>query len=90
MRNIKVIEFVKGLYENAISKHVHDTIIASYETRLAELRAQNNELWQKLMAKDLPEYVTFKDDATLDGTPTEYDFTKDEDLAGEVIDETNS
>ncbi len=62
-------------------------VVKGQQDRINELTAQNSELFEKLMARDLPEYQTFKDQDEVNPYGA-YDPTQDDGLAGEILDET--
>jgi hypothetical protein len=73
--------------EQSISVTEHKYVVDHLNDIINELRAQNNELFKKLMARDLPEYETFNETGA--ALPLGmYDPTQDEGLAGEILNET--
>jgi len=61
-----------------------DAALRGYKVLVQRLEAQNQDLMDRLMARDLPEVKTYK---LPDETPIEdsYDPKADENLAGEVV-----
>ena len=75
------------LVNTTVPREIHNEMVEGFKDTIVELRAQNNELFNKLMARNLPEYQTFKDQDDVMTYDT-YDPTQDEGLAGEILNET--
>jgi len=74
--------------DEAIPRSIHEHHVTLMERRIKQLEEQNAELWKKLMARDLPEYETYRE-PELPALESEYGL--DEGAVGEILkDETES
>jgi len=73
--------FMKG-YDNWRKKK--DITISVLRDQIRELRSQNEDLLDRLMARDIPELKTFTLPA-FEQEKEEYKPEEDEDLAGEMV-----
>lgn len=75
------------IYEQQGKQAATELALREYQTVVDTLKEQNQQLHDRLMSRNLPELKTY----TLpDGTMVpsyEYDMMKDEDLAGEIVEE---
>lgn len=64
----------------------HEGIVNDLQTRIHDLEERNKDLWEKLMARDLPEFATYRTQTSEPLEDLKYNPFLEEENAGEILD----